>query len=88
MLQGVLFLHEKTLEEKRGKTYTMLKFYKQLYEDVETSYKIKYAVEDTLRLIRPDDINIGEAVKKVLQHPHLRGKFTLISEYFKDMGVT
>ena len=71
MLQGVLFLHERTLEGKRGKTYTMLKFYKQLYEDVETSYKIKYAVNRTLNCIHPDDINIGEAVKKVLQHEHL-----------------
>ena len=37
----------------------MLNFYKQFYEDVKTSYKIKYAVEDTLSFIRPDDINIS-----------------------------
>ena len=55
---------------------------------LETSYKIKYAVNRTLNCIHPDDINIGEAVKKVLQHEHLRGKFTIISEFFKDMGVT
>ena len=53
-----------------------------------TSYLIKYTVEETLRYVRPEDIELGTALKMVLEHEYLRGRFSDVAEYFKDLGVT
>ena len=51
------------------------------------NYLIKYAIQESLTFVRPQDICLESALKMVLQHQALRGKFFGVSTAFKDMGV-
>ena len=88
LFQGVLFLYDETLAGQRRDVYILAKILKQVFGADVTSYLIKYAVEETLRYVRPEDIKLGTALKMVLEHQYLRGKFINVAEYFKDLGVT
>ena len=52
-----------------------------------TSYLIKWAIEEVLRYVRPQDISLESALKMVLEHRALRGKFSGVATAFKDRGV-
>ena len=52
-----------------------------------TSYLIKWAIQESLMFVRPQDISLESALKMVLQHQALRGKFSGVATAFKDRGV-
>ena len=52
-----------------------------------TSFQIKYALDQTLLASRPAEEQIGECIKKVLQHQSMMGKFENIHEELAKIGL-
>ena len=53
-----------------------------------TSYSIKYALNENLQYVRPQDIlSLGSAMKRVLHHKYLQGKFNGVAPFLAKEGV-
>ena len=76
-----------TLQGKRKEVYILMKILKKVTGADVTSYLIKWAIQETLKYVRPQDISLESALKMVLEHRALRGKFSGVATTFKDMGV-
>ena len=79
---------ERTLEGERLIVYVLMKILKKVTGADVTSYMVKYAVNDLLLYVRPNNIPLAWALKRVLSHRFMQGKFDGVAKLLADRGVT
>ena len=84
----MLFFTDDTLAGEKIKVYVLEKAYKKVTGAKVTSYEIKFALENMLRHEDKDNLNLGEAMKKVVSYYNLEGKFNGVAEHLQKRGVT
>ena len=80
-------MDQQTLQGKRKQVYILMKILKKVTGADITSYLIKWAIQESLMYVRPRDISLESALKMVLEHRALSGKFSGVATAFKDRGV-
>ena len=81
-------MHKQTLEGTRRLVYTLTKMVKYFTGSSVKSYECKFAVYLVLMNKEPTMDQIAEALRKVLNHPTIRGKFGGVHEDLRKLGVT
>ena len=79
---------ERTLEGERLIVYVLMKILKKITGADVTSYLVKYAVNEMLGYFRPENIPLASALKRVLSHRYMQGKFEGVAKPLADRGVT
>ena len=79
---------DETLKGPKEDVYDSMKILKTSCNADCTSYSIKYALNDKLQNVRPQDIlSLGSAMKRVLHHRYLQGKFDGVAQFLGKEGV-
>ena len=91
--QSLLFLDPFSLHGRKSDIYVLLKVLKYCTGSSAKSYQCKYAKDDILHNSNPEKIDLCDAIRKVIQFPCLRGKFSsvhkdLMAEGIKRVEVT
>ena len=81
-------MNEQTLEGTRRLVYTLTKMVKYFTGSGVKSFECKFAVRLVLHNKEPAVDQIAEALRKVLNHPTIRGKFGGVHEDLRKLGVT
>ena len=79
---------ERTLKGERLIVYILMKILKKVTGTDVTSYLVKYAVSKMLWTFRPNNIPLAWALKRVLSHRYMQGKFDGVAKPLADRGVT
>ena len=77
-----------TLAGNKRLVYVMIKVIKYLTGSPAKSFECKYAVRIVLRNKEPTMDKIGEAIREVINHDTIRGKFGGVHEELRKLGVT
>ena len=81
-------MDEQTLKGTRRLVYTLAKMVKYFTGSGAKSYECKYAVRLVLYNKEPAMDKLGEALRKVLNHPTIRGMFEGVHKDLRKLGVT
>ena len=81
-------MDKQTLEGTRRIVYTLTKMVKYFTGSGVKSFECKFAVRLVLHNKEPAVDQIAEALRKVLNHPTIRGKFGGVHEDLRKLGVT
>ena len=73
---------------RRQDVYILLKILKSCTASKATSYKVKFAVDRVLRGADPDEIGLGQAVRKVMEYRTIKNKFGSIHRDLGNKGFT
>ena len=68
--------------------YVLMKVLKLCTGSGVSSYQIKYAVKDRLFNMDPDNIGMGEAIKRVKEYVSIKNKFGSVHEDLAMLGIT
>jgi len=52
-----------------------------------TSYKLKFSVHETFANKEPAADDLGNSLKKVMEHKEIRGSFGCVRKELKELGV-
>ena len=66
----------------------MIKILKTCTDSKASSYKVKYAVNRMLHGVDPDQIGMGQAVRRVMEYPTIKNKFGSIHPDLEREGYT
>ena len=66
----------------------MIKLLKACTDSPVTSFQCKYAVEEMLMNLVPDDIGLGNAIRRVIKYYTLRGNFDSVHPELQKIGIT
>jgi hypothetical protein len=66
----------------------LLKILKTCTDSKATSYKVKFAVESMLRGVDPDQIGLGQSVRRVMKYRTIKNKFGSIHPDLEREGYT
>ena len=83
-----MFLTDDTLSGRRKDVYILIKMLKTITASSATSYKCKYALDWALGHVDPAKIELGEAIRTVLQYTTLRHKFCCVHPDLEKAGIT
>ena len=86
--QSLLFLNDGTLEGRKREVYVLAKIVKTCTDSPAKSIELKMAVEKVLRNKEPSKEDLGAALRSVLQHQDIRGKFASVHPDLRAEGVT
>ena len=79
----------RTLEGSKTQVYSLIKVLKYCTGSSARSYECKYAVHLALRTKEPPSPDkIGEAIREVINHRTIRGKFSGVHDDLKVLGVS
>ena len=65
-----------------------MKVLKSCTDSKSKSFEIKFAVDRVLVNMDPDKIELGPAIRLVMKHPKIRGKYNSIHPDLEEMGIT
>ena len=88
LLQSLLFLSDETLSGKKQLVYVFLKVLKNCTKSKAKSFEIKFAVDQMLRNKDHENIELGPAIRLVMTHSKIKGKFDSIHPDLEKMGFT
>ena len=82
-------MDEQTLKGRKLDLYVLLKILKYCTGSSARSYQCKYAVKDALRMNSIKSMEeVGTAIKEVIQHSTIRGKFSSVHPDLAAEGIT
>ena len=88
LLQSLLFLSDDTLRGKKQLVYVFLKVLKNCTKSKAKSFEIKFAVDQMLMQKDSEKIELGPAIRLVMTHSKINGKFDSIHPDLEKMGFT
>ena len=88
LVQGLLFLTDRTLLGRRQSVYVIMKIIKLCTASKVTSYQMKFAVDDKLANMNPNKMGMGEAIRKVMEYVTIKNKFGSVNTELAEIGIT
>ena len=85
--QALLFVDENSLAGSRKLIYSLMKMMKYFTAAPVTSYKLKFSVHSTFHNKEPAADDLGNSLKKVMEHEEIRGSFGSVRKELKELGV-
>ena len=85
--QALLFVDQTSLAGSRKLIYSLMKMMKYFTAAPVTSYKLKFSVHSTFHNKEPAADDLGNSLKKVMDHYEIRGSFGSVRKELKELGV-
>ena len=82
-------MRDETLKGKKMDGYVLLKILKYCTGSPSRSYQLKFAIEEVLKNKNLKGIKgIGDAIKRIIYHKTIRGKFSSVHPDLAAEGIT
>ena len=88
LLQSLLFLDDDTLKGTKEDVYVNMKILKSCTNSKTKSFELKFAVDMELNNKNPSEMGMGPAIRLVMKHTRINGKFDDIHPELRDVGFT
>jgi len=86
--QSLLFLDQNSLLGRKSHVYVLLKVLKYCTGSSAKSYRCKYLIHKQLHKSNPEQINLCNTIRELIQFPCLRGKFSSVHEDLMAEGIS
>ena len=82
-------MRDKVLKDKKLEAYVLIKILKYCTGSSARSYQCKYAVNQVFMNMSVDSMDkVGAAIKEIIHHYNIRGKFSSVHPDLMKYGVT
>ena len=85
LLQSLLFLDDKTLQGTKEDVYVNMKILKSCTNSKTKSFELKFGVDSMLLNKNPSEMGMGPAIRLVMKHKRINGKFEDIHPELRDV---
>ena len=80
-------MRDETLDGVKKDIYVLVKILKYMTKAGVTSYQCKYGLDVAYEFHTPEKTDMGEAIREVINHPTLKGKFNSLHKDLEEEGI-